>query len=57
MNPRWMIRMARWAHRPPSERRVVLVLAVIAACLVLAGLEWLWGWPEWLTMPERPRLR
>lgn len=54
MNLRWMLRMARWAHRPPSQQRVVLVLSVLAACLVLAGIEWLWGWPEWLSVPVRP---
>lgn len=46
----WMLRAKRWAQNPPSMRRVVLVLGVIAACLALAGFEWLWGWPDWLTV-------
>ena len=49
MNPLWFLRMARWAKRPPSEARVKLVLAVIAASLLLFGYEWWFGWPEWLT--------
>ena len=41
MNLRHLLRMARWARHPPSERRVILVAGVIVACLALAGLEWL----------------
>ncbi len=44
-----LVRMAKWARRPPSEARVKLVLAVIVLCLLLFGLERVVGWPEWLT--------
>ncbi|MBD3677685.1 MAG: hypothetical protein HUJ27_04695 [Rhodobacteraceae bacterium] len=56
MSQRWFWRMARWARRPPSEARVKLVLMVIALCVVLFGIEWLFGWPEFLTV-EKVRLR
>ena len=56
-NPRHFLRMARWAHHPPSEGRVKLVLGVILICLILFGWEWLVGWPDWLTMGEGPRGR
>ncbi len=46
----WLLRMARWARHPPSPGRVRLVLGVIAVCLVLAGIEAIWGWPQWLTV-------
>lgn len=46
---RWFLRMSLWARRPPSEKRVKLVLAVIALCLVLYGIERWIGWPEALT--------
>ncbi len=46
----WFLRMAEWARHPPSPGRVKLVVAVVAVCLVLAGIEWLWGWPEALTV-------
>ncbi len=52
MNPIWFLRMARWARHPPSARRVILVLSVIAICLALFGYEYFFGWPEWLT-PNR----
>jgi hypothetical protein len=50
----WLIRMKRWAANPPSARMVALVFGVIAACLVLAGVELIWGFPEWL-VPQRIR--
>jgi predicted acyltransferase len=46
----WLIRAKRWAQNPPSEGRVKLVLGVIGICLLIAGYEWLYGWPEWLTV-------
>lgn len=53
----WFVRAKRWAQRPPPEWRVKLVFGVVAAALVLFGIEYVWGWPDWLsvTMPERVR--
>jgi hypothetical protein len=48
MNPNWLIRMAQWARNPPSPQRVKLVLAVVAICFILFGIERLVGWPDWL---------
>jgi len=50
MNLYWLVRMARWAHRPPSPGMVKLVLGIVAASLVLAGIEMFLGWPDWLTV-------
>lgn len=55
MNPLWLLRMARWARHPPSARGVILVVAVLAACLALTGVEHIWGWPSWLTVNGRIR--
>lgn len=44
-----LLRMARWARHPPSWKRVKLVLIVLALCLILLGIEWLFGWPDALT--------
>ncbi|MDJ0628240.1 MAG: hypothetical protein QNJ44_08250 [Rhodobacter sp.] len=52
MSPIWFVRMTRWVRNPPSMGRVKMVLAIVAACLVLYGLERMFGWPDWLT-PER----
>lgn len=50
MDLRWFVRMARWAHRPPSAGMVRLVLGIVAVALVLAGIEMFLGWPDWLTV-------
>ncbi|WP_343115597.1 hypothetical protein [Ostreiculturibacter nitratireducens] len=42
----WFFRMAKWARHPPSARRVVFILSIIAICLALAGAEWLGLFPE-----------
>lgn len=44
----WLLRAKRWAANPPPLRRVIFVLAIIAACLVLAAIEWIWGMPSWM---------
>ncbi len=46
----WLLRATRWARNPPSASRVVLVFGVIAVCLAIVGLEWVFGWPDWLTV-------
>jgi hypothetical protein len=50
MNLRWLVRAARWAHKPPSWGRVKLVFAVIAICLALVAVERFIGWPDWATL-------
>ena len=57
MNPIWLIRMARWVRRPPSMGRVKLVLGVGILCLILFGIEHVWGWPDWLTVNGKTKLR
>lgn len=53
----WLLRAKRWVQRPPSAARIKLVLAVIAICAALYGLELAGLWPEWLTLDEGPRGR
>ena len=57
MNPIWFLRMSKWARNPPSDARVKLVLGIILACLILFGIEWWFGWPEWLTPNRVPKGR
>ena len=59
LNPHWLLRMSRWARQPPSPGRVALVLAVVALCAALYGIERIWGWPDWLTAERvrRPVIR
>lgn len=53
----WLVRASRWARNPPSMNRVIFGAVVIAVCLVLFGIERIWGWPEWLTPNRVPRGR
>jgi hypothetical protein len=46
----WLARAKRWAQNPPSEGRVKLVFGVVALCLIVVAIEWLFGWPDWLTV-------
>lgn len=56
MTPIWLLRMAKWLRHLPSWGRVKLVVGVVLACLVLAGIEVIFGWPKALTVERlRPR--
>jgi hypothetical protein len=48
----WFLRMAKWARHPPSARTVAMWGVVIGLCLMVAGFEFLFGWPEALTLPN-----
>lgn len=56
MNPRFLLRAARWARRPPPASRVALWLVVIGVCLALAGLERAGLLPGWFAASAPPRL-
>lgn len=57
MNPRWIMRMAQIARHPPSGKRLWIMLAVAAICLVLFGLEQFFGWSPDTTSLKLPRLQ
>ncbi|MCV2870016.1 hypothetical protein OEW28_15400 [Defluviimonas sp. WL0002] len=53
LDPRHLLRMARWARRPPSARQVAIVAGIVATGLMLAGAE-LKGWlPDFMTTPNK----
>jgi len=54
MNLRHLLRMSKWARKPPSDRRVKLVIAIVVICLILFSIERWIGVPDWLQM-ELPR--
>ncbi|MDE9449035.1 hypothetical protein J3R80_00950 [Aliiroseovarius sp. Z3] len=56
MNPRWFMRMSKWARNPPSAKRVKLVFAVVAICIAVVVIEKLFGMPDWMQI-ERVRFR
>ena len=44
------MRAKQLAKRPPAPWRIKLYLGVIAAGLLLAGIESYVAWPDWLTV-------
>ena len=57
MNPRWLFRMAVWAHRPPGTKRVLFVLGIVVACLLLFLIDRYVGLPDWMSMEPIRRNR
>jgi hypothetical protein len=57
MNPRWLLRAKRWAQNPPSPAKIKFIAAIIVLCLILFGVEQLFGWPDWLTPTDLRRMR
>ena len=46
----WLMRAKRWVQNPPSAGRVKLVFGVVAICLVIVGIEYFIGLPDWMTV-------
>lgn len=53
---RWLLRASQWARKPPSWKRVKLLLIVLTLCLVLFGVEHFVGWPAWMTVNGKAKL-
>ncbi|MGI3209595.1 hypothetical protein ACROSR_00600 [Roseovarius tibetensis] len=53
MNITWLLRMARWARNPPGPARVRLMLIVIGLVALIAGIEYVIGWPDALSLEPR----
>ena len=51
---RWGIRLTQWFRNPPSPRTVALVIGLVAICLLIVGVERIYGWPAWLTLGDQP---
>jgi hypothetical protein len=47
-----LLRAKQLAKRPPAPWRIKLYLGVIAACLLIIGIETFVGWPDWLTVDK-----
>ena len=48
----WLLRATRWVRRPPSRRQVITLLAIVAAGLIIAGLEHGGLWPDWAQLDQ-----
>jgi hypothetical protein len=50
-----LLRMVYWARRPPSWQHLLLIVVVLVVAFSIAGIEHLFGWPDWLTVNRLPR--
>lgn len=57
MNLTWLLRMAKWVRHPPSPKKAMLIMVVVALCFLIFGIEYFFGWPEALTVEGKARLR
>ena len=49
----WLLRMAKWARSPPGPARVRLMLVVFGLVILIAGIDYLFGWPDALGLEPR----
>ncbi|MCF6443262.1 hypothetical protein [Nereida sp. MMG025] len=48
MTPRLLLRMARWARKPPSKQQIKIAAGVLAICAVIFAAERLGLTPDWM---------
>ncbi|KFE35366.1 hypothetical protein [Thioclava atlantica] len=53
MNLTWLMRMAKWARRPPSMLHVKIAAVAIAAVIAIVVAEKLGLWPDWARVNPR----
>ncbi len=54
--PPFLMQMALWLRNPPSREKRIAIAVVCGIGLSFAAVEWLVGWPDWLTAERIPRL-
>jgi hypothetical protein len=47
--PPFLMRMLLWLRNPPSRNQRIAIAAVCGIGIAFAMVEWLVGWPDWLT--------
>ncbi|OUS21877.1 hypothetical protein DI396_04990 [Litorivita pollutaquae] len=57
MNPRHLLRMAKWARKPPSMRQVKIGVSILLICMMIFAVEYFIGWPDALTMERVPKYK
>jgi hypothetical protein len=54
VNLNWLLRMAKWARRPPSMLQLKIAAVAVAAVLTIIALDHFGLWPEWAQMERHP---
>lgn len=55
MNLTWLLRMAKWARRPPSMKQVKIGAVVLALAVAIWGLDAAGLWPDWARLEKPPK--
>ncbi|MBB3897771.1 MULTISPECIES: hypothetical protein [Roseococcus] len=53
---RVLLRLFQWFRRPPSRQHLWIIGATVAVAVVIALVEWGFGWPDALTVDRGPRV-
>lgn len=53
---RLLLRLFMWFRRPPSRQRLWIIGATVAVAVVIALIEWGFGWPDALTVDQGRRV-
>lgn len=48
MSPRILLRMARWARKPPSKQQIKIAVIVLGLCAAVFAAERLGLTPDWM---------
>jgi hypothetical protein len=53
VNITWLMRMAKWARRPPSMLHVKIAAVAFLAAIVIVVVDKLGYWPDWAKLNPR----
>lgn len=53
--PPFLMRMLLWLRHPPSREQRIMIAVICGIGLSFALIEWVFGWPDWLTAERVPR--
>jgi hypothetical protein len=57
--PPFLMRMLLWLRNPPSREQQIAIAVICGIGITFAAIEWVFGWPDWLSaerVPRGPRL-
>ncbi len=53
--PPFLMRMMLWLRHPPSRNQQIAIAVIVGVGAGAAAIEWVFGWPDWLTAERVPR--
>lgn len=53
--PPFLMRMLLWVRHPPSRNQQIAIALICGIGIAFAAVEYLAGWPDWLSAERVPR--